>query len=483
MQVTPKNDEDDVYPSDALVYSLAPASVTLKDEEPVPELSYDEGSSIFMLVLLSGPRLALQMAWAAQWAALTPYLQILLPKYAVNLTQFIGPVTGILVAPTVGVYSDTCTSKYGRRRPFLVFGAVTSAICWTLMGFTREFGEMLGDAGNNRTWTAIFTVFFYLWMDITVNIVSTPAYLILADFAGERQTTAAAIGQAAATLGALLVAAFIEIWGPASQHLHTFLALLSGVMLVTVGIVCIVAKEKVYEDTTGTTTSRRMKNAFSSIYTGVKTLPTQLAVFAAIYFCIQYGYTSYNGAKGMFFGISVYGGDPELADTCGTNCTAEQEAYNKGVRLAGGVTDLIFNSVGYVYSWTIPLLVSAFGMKVVLAVSIIPQTLLMVMAFSKVVELNMAIVVLTSITKNTASGLLVPVIVHVLGSATDDRMGLYLGAMTSANCAGQFMNFFLSSIIVNTSMGYALPVLVGGAVSLVGVVICLIFFKIRAKTL
>lgn len=49
------------------------------------------GCSIGMLILLSGPRLALQMAWAAQWAALTPYLQNLLPPFAVNITQFIGP--------------------------------------------------------------------------------------------------------------------------------------------------------------------------------------------------------------------------------------------------------------------------------------------------------------------------------------------------------------------------------------------------------
>jgi solute carrier family 45, member 1/2/4 len=58
------------------------------------------------------------------------------------------------------------------------------------MGYAREFGEFLGDAGANRTWTALITILFYAWMDITLNISNTPCHLIVADFAGKRQTTA-----------------------------------------------------------------------------------------------------------------------------------------------------------------------------------------------------------------------------------------------------------------------------------------------------
>lgn len=301
-------------------FSLHPSMYTITTPEAeaayrtsqikTPKLESDsgfEGCSIPMMILLSGPRMAMNMAWAAQWAALGPYLESLLPSYAVLLTQFIGPVTGILVAPTVGVLSDKCTSKFGRRRPFLFFGAITSIICWTLMGYTREFGEAMGDSASNRTWTAIFTIFFYLWMDITVNIAATPSMLILADFAGERQTTASGVGQAASTLGALVVSGYIEIFGPAHKTLHEFLALLSVVMFITVGAVCAFAKERPLEKPlVPISTSEQVKKAFQSIWEGIKSLPQQLAVFGIVFFCIQYGFTAYNGAKGQFFGYVCY---------------------------------------------------------------------------------------------------------------------------------------------------------------------------------
>lgn len=108
------------------------------------------GASIPHLLMISMPRMAVRMAWTAQWSALGPYLGTMMPKYAVQLAQIIGPVTGILVAPTVGAFSDQSTNKWGRRRPFLLYGAITSAICWTAMGYTRQIGDALGDYGTGK---------------------------------------------------------------------------------------------------------------------------------------------------------------------------------------------------------------------------------------------------------------------------------------------------------------------------------------------
>ncbi|EGZ23512.1 hypothetical protein PHYSODRAFT_372777, partial [Phytophthora sojae] len=91
--------------------------------------------------------MAVNMAWAAQWAALGPYLSTMLPNYAVQLTSVIGPVVGIIFGPVIGVLSDRSTSHFGRRRPILVVMGVLSIICWILMGYTSEIGEALGDVG------------------------------------------------------------------------------------------------------------------------------------------------------------------------------------------------------------------------------------------------------------------------------------------------------------------------------------------------
>ncbi|GAB9477498.1 Sucrose transport protein sut1, partial [Globisporangium polare] len=411
-----------------------------------------ESASILTLFLISMPRMAIQMTWAAQWAALGPYLGTMLPKYAVQLTQVIGPTTGILVAPAVGVFSDRSTNPWGRRRPFLLIASFTSVICWILMGFTREIGEALGDYGSgkegektHRPWTAFLTVFFYAWMDITVNVVQTPMFLMIADFAGDRQTTGAAIGQGWSTIGSILVAGYIYIFGAAHKTLKSFLGMLSAIMMVTVIIACIAGKETPLkkDENNKESAGTQIKNAFGAIYTGLKTLPGPLIAYCVVFFCVQYGYTAYSGNKGQFFGFEVYNGEASGADACGDSCTKAQDDYNKGVSVAGGSTDLIFNIVGYVFSWALPFLVMKFGAKWVLVIGLIPQSLLMVMAFTKVVAIDVAIVVSITFSQTIVFALLVPVIVHVFGNEVD--IGMYVGALNSAQCFGQLLNFIIGA--------------------------------------
>ncbi|CAH0473645.1 unnamed protein product [Peronospora belbahrii] len=444
------------------------------------EGKHTTGCSVAMLVLLSLPRFATNMAWSAQWAALGPYLGTMLPRFAVQLTQLIGPLSGILVAPTIGVVSDRCASKWGRRRPFLIYGAVTSAACWILMGYTRDLGELLGDSGNSRPWTAWLTILFYTWMDITVNVVQTPAFLVIADFAGDRQTLGASIGQASSTLGSICVAGYIYIFGAAHLTLRWFLGMLSVTMLASVGAVCAFAKEEVLPSKdvelesgeAAASTMKRIGEAFSCIVRGLRTLPHTLAIYCLVLFCVQFGFTAYNGNKGQFFGIEVFGGNSTEANVCNlSHCTEDQERYNDGVQIAGGLADLLFNVFGYLYSWILPFLVYRLGAHWVVTVACIPQALLMVMAFTKVVALDVVIVVLTAITQSTVFALVVPIIVHVFG--TSAQVGMYVGAVNSANCMGQLLNFLVGAALVDTSLGYALPVFVGGALSLLGALISL----------
>jgi len=446
--------------------------------------------SFWMLLLISMPRMPINMAWSAQWAALGPYLGTMLPKFAVQITQIVGPLSGILVGPTIGVLSDRSTNPWGRRRPFLAIAGVLSIICWILMGYTREMGEALGDYGNgkegvptSRKWTATLTVFFYIWMDVTVNVVQTPAFLLVADMAGDRQTTGAALAQGWATLGSIFVGGYIEIWGPAHLTLHWFLGMLCVVMLVGVGSVCVFIKEVPLDpgSVEKKSTLRSIGEAFYSIYSGLRTLPSVLVVYCFIFFCVQYGYTAYNGNKGQFFGLVVYEGSADNADNCAPDCSKAQDDFNKGVRLAGGATDIIFNTVGYVFSWVLPFLVKSIGAKWVLTIALIPQCCLIIMAFTKVVGLNVFIVVMTSLSQSVVFALLVPIIVHVFGDKVD--IGVYVGALNSANCFGQLLNFAIGAALVETSMGYKLPVLLGGIMSLIGVLASAFFLKLKMNSL
>ncbi|KAL4114245.1 hypothetical protein PRIC2_014925 [Phytophthora ramorum] len=410
------------------------------------------GASIPQLLLISMPRMAVRMAWSAQWAALGPYLGTMMPKYAVQLAQIIGPVTGILVAPVVGAFSDRSTNRWGRRRPFLLYGAVTSAICWTAMGYTRQIGDVFGDTGSgkkgeetNRFWTIFFTIFFYAWMDITVNVVQTPL--------NGRPLV-------------LLLARDGPRWG-----------------LSWFPVACFFSQERPREKLDQVTESAwlSVKGAFESIYHGFKSLPLELLKYSVVVFCVMYGFSAYNGNKGQYFGIEVYGGSPKGANICAPDCSDAQDAYNRGVRVAGGYADLWFSLVGYAYSWVLPWLVKRFGAKWVLSVALIPQSLLMAMAFTTTVSIDVTIVILTTVTLTTVFALNVPVIIHVLGHEAE--IGVYVGVLNAANCFGQLVNFSIGAAVVGTPMGYKLPVFLGGATSFLGMLFTIFLLKIKMFSL
>eukprot|EP00644_Phytophthora_capsici_P016185 jgi/Phyca11/115405/e_gw1.28.200.1 len=278
--------------------------------------------------------------------------------------------------------------------------------------------------------------------------------LLVADFAGDRQTTGAALGQAWATLGAILIAGYIEFFGAAYKTLHWFMGMLSVTMFICVGIA----------------------HAFASVYHGIRTLPTVLAIYWVGFFFVQYGYTAYNGNKGQYFGLEVYSGVSENADSCNP-CSEEQDAYNHGVSVAGGRADLLYNVVGYVWAWGMPFMVHKMGVKWVIVISTTPQVLYSAMAWVSSPGFNVFVVAMTGIAHSAWFALVVPVIIHVFGE--EEEIGVFVGALNSANCFGQLLNFAIGTGLVQTSLGYKLPVFIGGIASFLGFLTILVFFKMK----
>lgn len=67
-----------------------------------------------------------------------------------------GPMTGLLVQPVVGALSDKTLSRWGRRTPYFLVGAVLCSICLLAMPFSRALWMAAGllwilDAANNIT--------------------------------------------------------------------------------------------------------------------------------------------------------------------------------------------------------------------------------------------------------------------------------------------------------------------------------------------
>ncbi|MFS7950402.1 putative MFS transporter superfamily [Helianthus anomalus] len=102
------------------------------------------------------------------------------------------------VQPCVGIWSDKCTSKYGRRRPFILLGSLMISLSVLIIGFSADIGYLIGDTQEHCSTfkgtrpRAAFVFILGFWMlDLANNTVQGPARALLADLAGPDQRNSA----------------------------------------------------------------------------------------------------------------------------------------------------------------------------------------------------------------------------------------------------------------------------------------------------
>ncbi|XP_024531757.1 sucrose transport protein SUT2 [Selaginella moellendorffii] len=129
-----------------------------------------------------------QFGWALQLSLLTPYVQELgIPHTFASYIWLCGPISGMLVQPIVGYYSDNCESKYGRRRPFILLGAVSVVIAVVIISFAADLGFVLGDSGKSRPRAIVVFILGFWLLDLANNTLQGPCRALLADFTGKDQ--------------------------------------------------------------------------------------------------------------------------------------------------------------------------------------------------------------------------------------------------------------------------------------------------------
>jgi solute carrier family 45 protein 1/2/4 len=83
------------------------------------------------------------------WTA-PPYLLSLgVSKARMALVFAAGPLSGLIVQPLVGILSDACTSRFGRRRPFIALGTLVCMGGMLLLGFTRNIASVFTSEGSH----------------------------------------------------------------------------------------------------------------------------------------------------------------------------------------------------------------------------------------------------------------------------------------------------------------------------------------------
>ncbi|KAG8378383.1 hypothetical protein BUALT_Bualt08G0131800 [Buddleja alternifolia] len=139
------------------------------------------------IILVAAIAAGVQFGWALQLSLLTPYVQLLgIPHTWAAFIWLCGPISGLLVQPIVGYYSDNCTSRFGRRRPFIAAGSALVAVAVFLIGFAADIGHAAGDSigkGPKRRAISVFVVGFWI-LDVANNMLQGPCRALLADLSG-----------------------------------------------------------------------------------------------------------------------------------------------------------------------------------------------------------------------------------------------------------------------------------------------------------
>jgi len=137
--------------------------------------------------------------WALQLSLLTPYIQTLGVEHEFSsIVWLCGPIAGLVVQPIVGMWSDNSTSKWGKRRPYILKGVLYTILAVIVIGFGSDIGSFLGDTHDScqtfkgkRPRAAIVVIIGFWVLDFASNAVNPPLLGMIADLSEPDQRVGA----------------------------------------------------------------------------------------------------------------------------------------------------------------------------------------------------------------------------------------------------------------------------------------------------
>lgn len=90
-----------------------------------------------------------QAVWSMEMAYASPLLLSLgLTKAVAAAILLAGPLAGLVVQPSIGYLSDSCTHSWGRRRPWLGVACIVATIGMLALGFARPIAAIFGSVST-----------------------------------------------------------------------------------------------------------------------------------------------------------------------------------------------------------------------------------------------------------------------------------------------------------------------------------------------
>ncbi len=128
-----------------------------------------------------------QIAYALQSANISRIFATLgADPHQLSFFWILPPLMGMLVQPLVGKYSDKTWCSLGRRKPYLLVGAIIAVLVMAMLpnagNFTFTQSLFLGL--NAAMWFGLFSLMF---LDTSINIAMQPFKMMVGDMVNEEQ--------------------------------------------------------------------------------------------------------------------------------------------------------------------------------------------------------------------------------------------------------------------------------------------------------
>ncbi|MBK8885586.1 MAG: MFS transporter [Saprospiraceae bacterium] len=422
--------------------------------------------------------LGIQAGFALQNANASRILQNLgADTHQLGWFWLVAPITGMIVQPLIGHYSDRTWTSLGRRKPYFLTGAIMAAIGLILMPNAALFTAFLP-----ALWVGAGMLMI---MDASFNVAMEPFRALVADKLGTDQRTAGfAIQTGLIGIGAVIgswLPTILTDWfgvsgtavdgGVPSNVIWSFFIgaiILLGAILWTIFTTSEYSPEELskFEENEETKSSPLNQNVISSIVTDFMNMPKTMIQLSIVQFCSWFA----------LFGMWVYS-TPAIAEHVyglaanDTKSPLFQQAGDKVGFIFG-----IYNLVATGFAFALPFIAKKIGRKYTHALSLVAGGIGLISIWY-ISDPNMLIFPMIGVGIAWASILAMPYAM-LAGSIPAHKMGIYMGIFNFFITIPQIVNGLVSGPMIKYMYGnhaiYAL--MVAGGFMILGA-IAAIFVK------
>jgi len=289
---------------------------------------------LWKLILLALPQLGVQVMWCFIGPNAAPYMIHLGVGHSLaTLNNVAGPTTGFFTGPIIGAWSDRLVSRWGRRRPVILGGLISTWVAGMLFASSAQIFK-------GETARIAFAVPLYWVVDVTINVLQTPFRALVSDLASkEQQVPMQVVFVVFMSFGNFIGYSIMQIWKVPIEHMWELMLIICILNTFCIGIQFLIAKETpltradVGESTGGTC------SVITDIVKSVRGMPRLLYHLAFVQCLVWIGNTAWTYYGAQWFANSVYDGDQHAPEGSAAyeNYGAGMNAFSLGGQLRSGL--------------------------------------------------------------------------------------------------------------------------------------------------